>query len=917
MIGFLKKNFIAVLLSALFVFVVIWVGNTVSVITSRQILEPVTVSVSGLNEDDLSSVKILATLSRAGNTVNLARVPNQPNEWNNLGQAFIQKIVFGLKKEHLDKFNQVTINIGENKFIFTREQFLTEWRSVTFADSELYRSISPNLFDQKGNSDYLIYVAPDNVAAKPLTVSIPMVSRLFASINFGGSEKLIKQPLVIGLKLFFLVEVVMLIFFLILRRKNDADVGNNDVVLHKRKFIVFGLSIIITFLLLFVFNVLLAYFYQPDTSQLLISAAKIYRDASLPCFLPEPTERLQFVLSVLLSLVLLLISYKWLNKYIDRLTESTVGRLYYFLSITFPLIIFAIAYIGLAVSNFLYVSSSYSFGGIGTYLYSLMLFPIGVCVMFSLKMEKNKLFKILVYLFSGLLITTISVINIFGLNSDSLIGTLSITPHFNSVFYPMAQIMAGKMALINLTSLYGLSFVFFVGLFKLVGFSVLSFTTLMGLLIGLSYLFIFIFLHRLIKSKFILFLGFSTIIFYFFANGSMDTPSRYFQYWPIRVFFPCLVLMLASFYFKNKKKILYFLISLISALAVLWNMDSGIIVFVSWIITLAYCEIFNTNKKIIVRNIIFHIFFSLLMLGFVFFGYSAYTFLNSGLLPNLSLLSLYQNLFLSGAMMIPMPFPHVWLLVAIIFMIGLLLSIKGWCNKDKNYRNIAIFFLSIMGIGLFSYYQGRSHDHTFFGPLYIALVLLVVLADLIFQDSIVNKKLYGSGLLCLTVLFFIFSSPINIVANVGKYYSWTKTGLNAFADKTETLVTRNVDFIKKHTEKGEEIIILSEYSYDGLYYGESGTRSALDLPALTDVIFRREVDYAVELLRCNYGYKLFFYPFVNREKDLPSKYYFYDERIIQILKDDYVVVDKNNDDMVLLTRKGTVPEDCGVPKLKY
>jgi hypothetical protein len=167
------------------------------------------------------------------------------------------------------------------------------------------------------------------------------------------------------------------------------------------------------------------------------------------------------------------------------------------------------------------------------------------------------------------------------------------------------------------------------------------------------------------------------------------------------------------------------------------------------------------------------------------------------------------------------------------------------------------------------------------------------------------------------ILFFIFSSPLNIIANSKQYYSWTKKGLSAFVDKTETILTRNVDFIKKYTVRGEKIIILSENSLDGLYYGESGTRSALDLPSSTEVLLKQEVDYLFNVLRCNRSYKLFFYPFEYRETIMPDKYYFYDERVIKIIKNDYAVVEKSSDDMVLLIRKTSASSTCDIPKLKY
>lgn len=894
-----KKRIMALLLFSLFIFLVIWAGKTISVVTSREILEPLTIKIEGLNKKDLASLKVLSTLSRAGNTVSLARVPEKQNEWNNPYQTFIKKILIGFKKEQLDKLSSVAVSLGKENFSFNKKQFLNEWKKLDLTGKDLF------LYDASGNSNYLIYEAPAKIKAKPL--NIPGAPGIFASLNFNGSEKLIKQPALSSLKTFILAEALLLIFILLLfiyRLKNTELANNNDVNLPKKKFIVFGLSLAFTFLLLFILNILILHFYKPNTSQILQDASKIYLNATLGGFLPKPVERAQFIFNILLSPFLLLISYKFLKKIILKINSETTGRLYYFLSMASPLMLFAIAYIGLAVSNFFYINSSFSYGNTGRFLYSLLLFPIGAGIIISLAQIKNKAIKIFIYLFCSLLIIITALINIFPLSSNALLNDLSVPFHLDPVFYPMAQVMAGKTMLVNLPGLYGLYPVFLEPIFKLIGLSVLSFTSVMGIILGFSYLFIFLFLRKIIKNDIILWLGFSTIIFYFLENGG--NPNPYFQYSPIRIFLPSLVLLMVSFYTENKNKFLYFFITLISALSVLWNLDSGIIVFIAWIATLCFIELFSENKKAAIKKIFVHIFFSLLALAFVFFAYAVYSFLRSGSLPELSLLWQYQKMFLAGYSMIPMPFPHVWVLAAVVFLAGLLLPIKNLLAQDKNCdkKNISIFFLSVLGLGLFTYYEGRSHDLVFYAPLYTVLALLAILTDIIYSNYLTNKKLYGSGLLFLTLLFFLLSSPINLIYNSGKYYGWVKSGLKSFTDQSSTMLTRNTDFIKSHTKKNESVIILSKNYYDGLFYGESKTRSVVDLPASTDIFFKREVEYLINFLKCNNDHKIFIYP--------SDDYYFYDMRINEIIKNDYIAAKKSDDNMALLIKNKKV-DNCSNP----
>lgn len=890
--NFVKNNLFSVLLSFVFIFGVIWTGNVISVVTSRDILDPLTIKIEGLDDESLSSVKVLSKLSRAGNTVNLAPVPGHLDQWNNPAKTFIQKVMVGFQDGHLESFTFVSVSLGDKKFVYSRDGFLNDWKKMDITGEDLY------LYDSKGNSGYSIYEAPSEIKSNPL--NIPIASSIFSSINLNGSEKLIKQPLFYAIQMSFLSLAILLIVGTILMntKKNKED----GIVVPYRFFVVCGLSISLTVFLLFIFNILVLIFYKPDTASILIEASKVYLVSTLPAFLPEPVERVQFVFSIFLSPFFLLVSYLFTKKYIIKVEEKNISHLYYILSLALPLVLFAFIFIGLSVSNFLYIKTSFSFNGIGKYLYTLLFFPLGAYLMFFCNWKKYiKYIKYFTYIFSGILVALIFTINIFPFNSSTDFF------HLNPIFYPMAQVMVGKSMLVNLTGLYGLFPVFLKPILQSVGFSILSFTTIMGFLLASSYIFLFLFLKKQVKNIPILLIGFSSIIFYFLEKGTESTP--YFQYFPVRILFPSLVLFLVSYYVGNKKKILYYLIHFVAAISILWNLDSGVIIFLSWILVLCYGEFYIRNIKKLIINMSRHIFVGLLVLGMCVTSFGIYTYFNSGYLPDLSLILQYQKMFLAGYFMIPMPFPHVWIVAGLVLLVGLFMSIRGWWDREKNRdKNFVIFFLSVMGFGLFIYYEGRSHDLTFYSPLFAVIALLTIQTDVLYNSYIANRKSYGYGILFLVIFFFLFSSPINLIYNSGKYYSWIENRIVGLVSRPETVVTRNVDFIKKHTIAGEDIIILSQNFYDGIFYGESGTRSALDLPSSTDVFFKQELSYLINSLECNKNYKVFVYPY--------SNYYFYDNDVNQVIKNNYKVIDRSEDDMALLINNSFDEKKCDSLLLK-
>jgi hypothetical protein len=899
-----KKNILMIILSSLFLFAVIWLGSVITVITSRSILDPVSVKVEGLAPANLSSIRVLATLSRAGNTMNLTRVLEEDqNEWNNPSNTFIQRLLIGLNSEDLEQFSSLTVALGAKNFVYPKDQFLAEWKKLETESDEWYMS------DINKKSEYAVYEAPENVKVKPWNLKIPLVSSLLSSLNFRGSEFLVQAPLISSIETFLLFAIVVIILFFILsifKLKNDEDHDIDETDSRKKEFIIFSLSIIATALSLFLLTLFIKFFYKPDTSQIFLESSKLYLEKFLPSFVPKTVERMQFTSSVLVSPFLLLFFYTVFKKFISKTKKEIVSRMYFFANIIVPILLFSIAYVGLAVSNFLYTEKNFFLHGIGKYVYSLVLFPLGVYVILFLKKEKYKnIIKTGVYWFSGLLIVVIFLISVINVNTSSLSDIANIVNHANPIFYPISQVMAGKTLLVNLTSQYGLYPIFLEPIFNIVGLSVLSVTSVMGVLLSLSFLFIFFFLNRIIKNKIILLLGFSTIVVYL-LDGSAN-PYPYFQYWPIRTFFPCLLLLLSSIYFKGRNKMLYYALFIISALSILWNFDSGIMVFISWMLVLMYLEMYNTNKKVMITKIIRHIVTGIVSLGLVFAGYWVYSFLRSGQLPDLSLFFQYQKLFYEGFMMIALPFPHVWIVVVLIFLAGLLLSIKKWIGRDSDWKNASIFFLSILGIGLFSYYEGRSHDATFYLPLYLPIILLIIFADALYSIIVSNAKLHGHRLLFLMIISFILSSPLGLIYKSGEYYNWSSIGLSSFFEKSETPLTRNVNFIKSNTHEGEEIVILAK-AFDGVYYGESHTRSVLDIPSFTEVFFKREADYIVDFLRCNMTNKVFVYPF--SEFYAQSGNDLVDIRINQTIKDLYAITSTSSEDMVLLLHSSDTLEDC-------
>ena len=138
-------------------------------------------------------------------------------------------------------------------------------------------------------------------------------------------------------------------------------------------------------------------------------------------------------------------------------------------------------------------------------------------------------------------------------------------------------------------------------------------------------------------------------------------------------------------------------------------------------------------------------------------GYYLYAYYSGGARPDLSGMLVYLNLFAEyGFYMLPVKsFIHPWSMVAIIYVVGVFTGIRclleetglvafpgGKAKSDKETNTLVLVF--VLGIGLFGYYVGRSHDLNLIGPSWPAVLLLTIATDRLFCD--LSREAVGQSL---------------------------------------------------------------------------------------------------------------------------------------------------------------------------
>ena len=625
------------------------------------------------------------------------------------------------------------------------------------------------------------------------------------------------------------------------------DISDNIEI--KNDYINLILSIsfaIITYLLLAKF---ISLFYKPDISLVLERARIILGSNLIKECNPEPLEKTLFIAGIIFIPVFIFVYYSIFRKLLNNKEEKLIDNIWIFICLymvtILPLFIFKVLDApSLYVSPYshlqLYILNSVldrNFSPIYFTLFFIM-FYIFLKINYSPQNYLVRFVTILLDIFCLLLIAYMGTIYVFSIFTDN--------NHFEAVFYSMVQLFKGiPLGVDGFTNTYGLYPYFLNIIFKIIGLSVLKGSIVFCILIAFSYLLIWVFLKNTVKNKFLVFLGFISVVYLPSLSeqlSSIELYKRvqpYYQYLPLRYLFPCLLLFLSSLYIKHKNKYFYILCSIICSLSLLWNIDTGIVTTVSWILLNFYSEFEQKNLSTTFKNILWHITkISAIMIIVVSLFY-LYVFIWYGRIVDLSALlqtfSVFSEL---GYFMLPMPLIHPWNILALTYTIGIGISIRALIKKNITPWTKIIFLVTIMGTGMLLYYQGRSHDNTFFGPSFYFFVLLTLFLDKILSFLENNSNILLSYLSVMIALILSLS-VIFMSINIKKEFSIIETSIkNVQARSPEKdIVEMNCNFIRKHTNPSEKIIIFSGIS--GIYFSKIPNISAFN-PDINELFLKSD-----------------------------------------------------------------------------
>ncbi len=400
---------------------------------------------------------------------------------------------------------------------------------------------------------------------------------------------------------------------------------------------------------------------------------------------------------------------------------------------------------------------SYNWRELTTYLSSLnflVLIPVALILtvifffllhLFSLrKFLRTLLIENIVFI--GVLVTLTSV-------AWSLVYNDKSNYHFNVVLFPLAAIN-GDSPFIPLVddgfkSLYGGYYLWLGLLSRLMGNSLLSIKIVVCSLIALQIILYYLIVKAIYKNPLFRILVFISCLFWSYFYFRVVGGDLYFQYFPLRTLFPCLLLV-TSFYISERKffdkasfplgfltiNLRDLLLDFTVAMALLSNFDSGICVLIMYFLIYIWNEfkIDGFSAKNMIKKltgfsinliiIIFIIIFGFRILAGEFINF--YNYIGSTLKY--------------GSGFMGMPFPdNIWMIFMVVYGFNIIQSFQSPIeDKNAKYR----FVIAIWGIVSLLYFVNRSHP---WNLLFISLPFFLSYGCLIdYAFSYYRKKMSES-----------------------------------------------------------------------------------------------------------------------------------------------------------------------------
>jgi hypothetical protein len=422
--------------------------------------------------------------------------------------------------------------------------------------------------------------------------------------------------------------------------------------------------------------------------------------------------------------------------------------------------------------------------------------------------------------------------------------------HLNSVLDALSQVVDGHHLLVDFPHIYG-------GYVEMLGPVVGLFPRTLGVLLAslavtsvLGLLCLLLAARVVVRHPAILFLTGLTLLAVTCLAASEDVNYGYLS---ARLFFTPLGLLAALLYFRRPSVRLYVVTTAMAALATIWNLDTGTVLWFSWTVTLA---VMATSVRD-VHGCVRHLLTQAGCLASAWAAFLLYLRVVSGQWPDLKLLFYFQDFVVSsGYFCLRLLFPDMWVFILTLYVAGLAVAACAIARGHGGRWTSTILLLSVFGIGIFSYFMGRSAPSNLIAVSYPAILL----AGLFCSEGASHIQSGGlptrARFLFLPAKIALFWWAFLMVAGIPDFLLKSGHALHHWGNSETTPLRANVAFIKAQVQPREDgVFFLSNHS--GIYSYLSDTARPIRIPGMIELLRARDMDALLDAIRARKFARLF------------------------------------------------------------
>jgi len=462
--------------------------------------------------------------------------------------------------------------------------------------------------------------------------------------------------------------------------------------------------------------------------------------------------------------------------------------------------------------------------------------------------------------------------------------------NLSAAYSSIINSLAGLGSNINFENQYGSYSNFlspFINLFFGNDLSIFKISLVLSLLFFFICIFIFLFFEKTMNNTFISTLSFFGLIFFkFFFMGQLIS-ELYFADSLIRFLPVALVLILLLYNLKFEKLVLLTISSNIVFIFLFWNLETGVMCFLSFLFINSFILILNKDY---LKLVIF--FLSLIItLPLTYFVLQLYFFSLFG--SEIDLDKLLQSPMMYGGMPTIYKMEYMSnfsLLIFFIFFYNLFFSLRNLISGKNLFLDKIKFALSILGLSIISYYVSRFvHLQTSLTSGYISFILLSIncfeaLKLKTFNSKLINinffriKNFITVSIWLFFVIGFFISFSASKKSNI-KELARTKNIIDYFLDdkliRKDVYYKNNLRDIKTKKVSEPEWILKKKFLNGIIHVQNSNFSDELLILSQNDYYYNLVLKNKSSVVRTNFAHMHTFCDYENIFSHIKNKKFNY------------------------------------------